>query len=46
LPGKAIVRQSKPVLADSLIFAFGQRNRAAFLIHAAKDELKMRIDKV
>jgi hypothetical protein len=46
LPGKAIVRQSKQVLADSFIFAFGRRNCAAFLIHAAKDELKMRFDKV
>jgi hypothetical protein len=46
LPGEAIVRQSKPVLAGLFIFAFGRRNRAASLIHAAKDELKMRFDKV
>jgi hypothetical protein len=45
LPGERIVRQSNHVLADSFIFAFGGRNRAASLIHAAKDELKMWFDK-
>jgi hypothetical protein len=46
LPDEAIMRQSKHVLADSFIFAFGRRNRAASLIHAAKDELNMRFDKM
>ncbi len=43
--GEGIVRPSKRVLANSFIFAFGRRNRAASLIHAAKDELKMWFDK-
>jgi hypothetical protein len=45
LSGEGIVPQSKHVLAGSFIFAFGRRNRAASLIHAAIDEPKMRFDK-
>jgi len=46
LPGGKVMGPSEPVLTGSFIFAFGWRSRAASLIHAAEDELKVRFDKV